>query len=177
VQVPLAIHRAHAGDYGLLAQLAVQRQRNLRGILSLGMLLCVTCAEDVARIDPEEVEAATAGTLTGSGRVLDQMRVCAFWPQGDIPDDYGEPVRCEAPTLLISGSLDPVTPPEWGEEAARHLANSLHVVVPGWHGVGGPCVQAIQRAFLESGSVQGLDTDCVSGMKLPPFVVPAREPR
>jgi hypothetical protein len=30
--------------------------------------------------------------------------------------------------------------PRWAEGAARHLPNSLHVVVPGAYGVGGKCI-------------------------------------
>ena len=60
----------------------------------------------------------------------------------------------------------------FGEIAARSLENSLHLVVPGAHGVSGQCVQSIQREFLERGSVQGLDTSCTSQMKLPPLTLP-----
>ena len=35
------------------------------------------------------------------------------------------------PTLVMSGELDPVTPPVWGEAIAKHLSNSRHVVIPG----------------------------------------------
>ena len=77
----------------------------------------------------------------------------------------------DAPTLVLSGSHDPVTPPQFGAEAARHLPNSLHVVVPGCHGVqGAGCMPQIVRAFLESGSVEGLDVSCVEQMSMPPFV-------
>ncbi len=77
--------------------------------------------------------------------------------------------RAGVPTLLISATSDPVTPPRWGEEAVRHLPNSLHVVAPGAHGVDGDCIVGIQQAFLETASVEGLDTSCVATMKLPPF--------
>jgi pimeloyl-ACP methyl ester carboxylesterase len=74
--------------------------------------------------------------------------------------------RAGVPTLLISATSDPVTPPRWGEEAVRHLPNSLHVVAPEAHGVDGDCIVGIQQAFLETASVKGLDTSCVATMKL-----------
>lgn len=37
---------------------------------------------------------------------------------------------------------------------------SRHLVVPGAHGVGWPCLTEIQRRFLEAGSVEGLDVSC-----------------
>ena len=86
-----------------------------------------------------------------------------------MPEDYGLPVAVDTPVLLFSGTHDAVTPPRWGEEAARHLPNSLHVIAPGTHGLGGPCVDGMMRNFLESGSVDGLDTSCVESMRLPPY--------
>ena len=80
-------------------------------------------------------------------------------------------VRGSVPTLLFSGTLDPVTSPRFGEEAARHLSNSLHVVVPASHGIGGPCVDSIARQFLDSGSVERIDISCVKEIRLPAFEV------
>ena len=65
-----------------------------------------------------------------------------------------------------------MTSPRFGEAAARHLPNSLHVVVPGYHGVGGPRIEAIIRDFLKRGSIEGLDTSKASEIKLPPFALP-----
>ena len=175
-RVPLAIHRAFGGEYMPFAQLGVQTNRALRDQLAFGMLLCVTCAEDVARIDPDEVERETAGTFLGPGRVRRQMRICGFWPKGRIPDDYGEPVSCDAPTLIFSGTLDPVTSSDFGAEAARHLPNSLHLVVPSSHNIhtaqNTACLDAIIREFLERGTTEGLDTSCVDELELPPFELP-----
>ena len=54
---------------------------------------------------------------------------------------------------------------------ASHLPNSLHVVAPGAHGVGGECIQSIIDAFLNTGSAAGIETDCVEDIKLAPFVL------
>ena len=80
------------------------------------------------------------------------------------------------PTLVLSGTLDPVTPPRWGAETARHLPNSLHLVVPGAHGVSfGLCARDIVHEFLAEASVDDLDTDCIASLRLPRF--PARAGR
>jgi pimeloyl-ACP methyl ester carboxylesterase len=135
----------------------------------MGMLLSVTCAEDVARIDAGDIVAATDATFLGDARVRQQIAACEVWPRGEVSADYGAPVSVDAPVLLISGTMDPVTGPGWGEEAARHLPNSLHLVAPGAHGVSNRCTIDISRRFLESGSLRGLDTSCVSDLRLPPF--------
>ena len=49
------------------------------------------------------------------------------------------------------------------------LAGDTSDNIPGAPGVGGPCINAIARDFLEAASVEGLDTACVADMKLPPF--------
>ncbi len=170
--VPLLIHQAFGGDYDSIAQRGLHSARSLRNILSFGMLLCVTCAEDIDRIDPDSIERETAGTFLGDARVREQMAVCEFWPRSDLPANYGDPVSVDVPVLLLSGTLDPVTPPRWGDEADRNLPNSLHLVVPGTHGVGGGCITSIKQQFLSQGAVDDLDTTCVETMRLPAFDLP-----
>ena len=163
--VPSLLHRGFEGDFEPFAQIGLTSERSLRQSLALGQLLCVTCAEDVSRITEEEIVRIAGGTTAGDGRVRNQKRMCAFWPKSEIASGYGDPVGADVPTLLLSGTLDPVTPPRWGEEAASHLPRSLHLVVPGAHGVGGPCVLDIQRRFLAAGSVDGLDVSCAKDLK------------
>jgi pimeloyl-ACP methyl ester carboxylesterase len=168
-RVPLYIHQAFLGNFKLITEMAVRLERGSQLGLSLGLLLCVTCSEDVARIEPEDVERETKGTYRGDVRVRSQIAVCDIWPKSELPSNYADPVNVDIPVLLFSGRLDPVTPPRWGEEAARHLPNSLHVEVPGAHGVFGSCTDNIMREFLTKGSAKGIDTSCVKTMTLPPF--------
>lgn len=167
--VPLYIHQAFQGNYRPITEMALGQERGSHLGLSLGLLLCVTCSEDVARIEPDDVGRETKGSYRGDIRVRSQMAVCDIWPKGDLPENYADPVNVDIPVLLFSGTMDPVTPPRWGEEAARHLPNSLHVVVPGAHGVYGSCTTSIMQEFLTNGSAKGIDTSCVQTMKLPPF--------
>ncbi|MFG0253442.1 MAG: alpha/beta hydrolase, partial [Phycisphaerales bacterium JB038] len=170
-RVPLLIQQAYEGEVGPFAQAAMEADRSVRDIIAFGMLMCVTCSEDVARIDPELIGPLTDNTFAGPGRVRRQMEACADWPKSDLPEDFGEPVVVDVPVLILSGSLDPVTPPEWGELLAAQLPSSRHLIVPGAHGVMGPCVNGMVQELLDSGSVEGLDTSCVKRMGLGPFVL------
>jgi len=76
--------------------------------------------------------------------------------------------------LLLSGTLDPVTPPKWGAEAARHLHKGTHVVAPGSHGLGGPCIDDIMRAFLNDPE-RPVDASCVETLQPGPFRIPPPE--
>ena len=168
-RVPLYIHQAFLGNFRSITEMAMRLERGSQLGLSLGLLLCVICSEDAARIKPEEIARETKGSFRGDVRVRSQMAVCDIWPRSDLPEDYADPVDADIPVLLFSGTMDPVTPPRWGEEAARHLPNSLHIVVPGAHGVFGRCTDSIMREFLTKGSVKGIDTSCVKSVRLPPF--------
>jgi pimeloyl-ACP methyl ester carboxylesterase len=174
-RVPLYIHQAFLGKFRPITEMAVRLERGSQKGLSLGLLLCVVCSEDVARIKPEEVPRETKGSYRGDVRVRSQMAVCDIWPRSELPENYGDPVRVDIPVLLFSGTMDPVTPPRWGEEAARHLPDSIHIVVPGAHGVFGRCPDSIMLQFLTNGSVKGIDTSCVKSMTLPPFMLPEKD--
>lgn len=173
-RVPYLIHRAYEGDFEPFAQRGMESNRRIRQMLALGMLLCVTCAEDLARITEAEITEITSSTFLGDDRVRQQMAVCEFWPKSNLPENYGDPVKVGMPVLLLSGTLDPVTPPNWGAEAASHLPNSLHLVVPGAHGVGGECIRDIQKQFLDTGSVLDLETACTETMPKIQFEIPEK---
>lgn len=166
--VPRLIDETASGRFDEFAERALETARALRSTIAMGMLLCVTCSEDVAFIRPEQVAPLTEGTFAGDWRVRLQMAVCDFWPRSSLPPETSTPVVSDVPVLLLSGTLDPVTRPFWGDEAARHLRNGLHLTVPGPHGVGGECVEAIVRDFLERGSAAGLDTSCAGAMTAGP---------
>jgi len=160
-RVPAMIHRAFLKDYLPFLELSISYNRGIIKALSLGLLMCVTCSEDISRIDPTDIPRLTKGTYLGDIRVMDQIAACKIWPRSELPENYGAAVRAAVPTLLLSGTMDPVTPPRWGAEADRNLPRSLHLVVPGSHGVGGSCINSIMQEFLETGSESNLDLSCV----------------
>ena len=138
-----------------------------------GMHFSVICAEDLSRVDAAKIERETAGTFLGDYLVGGYARACEVWPHAELDPAHWEPVASDVPTLLLSGGRDPVTPPANGEAVAAHLPNSLHIVVPGaGHGVGGPCIQGIQARFIDTATVDGLDTSCVEEWPPTQFVLP-----
>lgn len=173
--LPLQIHLAHQGDLVPLVQNAIERRLELDEVLAVGMLFSVTCAEDLPFIDDAAAVRETQGTFLRDYRIRQQKAVCEIWPRGRPPADVHELVRSDVPVLLISGERDPVTPPEFGERVAKKLPNSLHVVVPhGSHGGAGDCTDNLIRAFIDRGSVQGLDASCVKQAPPAAFVTSPR---
>jgi len=169
--VPRLLHLAATGDLAPFAQTAADTNRDFRAGLRLGLLLSVTCTEDLSRILPGEIERETAGTYLGDSRVREQQAACAIWPRGALEPGYAEPVRSDVPAFVLSGTLDPVTPPSLGEETVRTLSRSVHVVAPGGHVPGGPCIDSMEKAFLKAASPDAVDQRCVKEMKLPPIEV------
>ena len=171
-RIPLIVHHAADGDFAPFLQQAIAP--SIPDFLADGMYLSVTCAEDVPFINPEEAEKLTADNPFGNYRVFQQTRACETWPRGEIPTNFLEPVSSNAPVLIFSGNMDPVTPPKYGEEVASHLPNSRHVVIPeAGHGVDGltdpGCVDRIAIEFLDKGDAKDLDVSCVDRMAPPPL--------
>jgi pimeloyl-ACP methyl ester carboxylesterase len=172
-RIPLIVHHAANGDFAPFLQQAIAP--SIPDFVADGMYLSVTCAEDVPFITQEEAAKLTDGNPFGNYRVFQQTRACGMWPRAEIPADFLEPVRSNAPVLIFSGNMDPVTPPKYGEEVARNLPNSRHVLIPeAGHGVDGltdpGCIDRIAIEFLDKGDAKDIDVSCVERMKPPPFV-------
>jgi len=171
-RIPLIVHHAADGDFAPFLQQAIGP--SIPDFVADGMYLSATCAEDVPFIDQEEAARLNTGSPFGNYRVLQQTRACEMWPRGEIPPGFLEPVRANAPVLIFSGNMDPITPPKYGEEVARHLPNSRHLVIPeaghGPHGLSDAgCLDRIAIEFLDKGDAQNLDVSCVERMARPPF--------
>jgi len=141
--------------------------------MSIGMQLSVLCSEDAARVTQSDVQQAAAGTLFGLHLLSNQLKACEMWPRGEVDGSYYEPVVSDVPALVLSGDLDPVTPPAWGEAVVKSLKNGRHITVPGTgHGViATSCGQRLIQDFLDSAASGPLDASCVGSIKRPPFFV------
>ena len=171
-RIPMIVHHAAGGDFAPFLQQAIGP--SIPDFVADGMYLSVTCAEDVPFINQEEAAKLNADNPFGNYRVFQQTRACGMWPRGKIPVDFLEPVSSNAPVLIFSGNMDPVTPPKYGEEVARHLPNSRHIIIPeAAHSVDGlkdpGCIDRIAIEFLDKGDAKNLDVSCVERMAPPPF--------
>ena len=141
--------------------------------MSVGMQLSVLCSEDAGRVTPADVQHEAAGTVFGLHLLSNQLKACEIWPRGIVEASYYEPVVSDVPALVLSGDLDPVTPPTWGESVVKSLKNGRHITVPGTgHGVvGTACGQKLIQNFIDDASAASLDASCVRSIKRPPFFV------
>jgi pimeloyl-ACP methyl ester carboxylesterase len=168
--VPELIVRAEAGDFqGMLATAFINE--GAVDNMALGMQLSVICAEDFPRVKQEDADRESAGSVFARYLLDTRMKACEFWPKGEVSPDYYKPVESAVPALVMSGEVDPVTPPVWGDLVSKGLKNSKHVIAPSTgHGVlTSGCGQRMMKDFLDRGSAEGLDTSCLTSMKRPPF--------
>jgi pimeloyl-ACP methyl ester carboxylesterase len=168
--IPALIERAERNEFQSMLALAMINS-GVADNMAMGMQLSVVCAEDYPRIKPEDLAEQTQATLFRGHLAEQRMKACEFWPRGTVPATYYEPVHSQVPTLVLSGELDPVTPPSWGELAAKTLPNSKHFIAPGTgHGVlGTGCGMRIIHEFIDEGSAENLETSCLKLLKRPPF--------
>lgn len=169
--VPAIIAAAERNDFQSMLALAAIGDNGGATNMSIGMQLSVICAEDAPRNTPEDLKREADSTLFGKYVMQIQSEACAFWPRGIVDASFYEPVKSPVTTLVMSGEIDPVTPPMWGQRVADALPRSKHIVIPGTgHTPGGTgCGQRIIKSFIDKGSFDGLDTACVANVKRPPF--------
>jgi pimeloyl-ACP methyl ester carboxylesterase len=169
--VPMLVDRAEHNEFQSLLALAFAGGAGEN--MSVGMQLSVLCSEDAGRFTAADVARATAGTVFGDHLLVTQIKACEFWPRGTVDAAYYEPVVSDVPTLVLSGDLDPVTPPTWGQSVAEHLSHAMHVQVAGsGHGVTSTaCGKQLVQTFLDRGTTEGLDTSCAKTTHRPPFFV------
>lgn len=172
-RIPLILNRAASGDLGPFYNATKARGPSP---YAYGMGFSVVCPEGMGLLDlPAAMEAARE-TNFGDYRLRRQQVACSHWPSGEVSADFLDPVASDAAVLLVSGELDPVTPPRWADEVAATLPNSRHIVIPGsghiFDGMSGvdTCLDLLLVRFLDTGDAAGVDASCIEAMKAPPFV-------
>lgn len=172
--IPFAIAQAESGDYLFLEQLwsLVAFDRTF----SEGMYHSVICSEeiqgDLGTISTGEQDPTL--NRRAAEDIQSYLDICEIWGVAPLPGQVNEPVTGEVPTLLLSGYFDPITPPNFAEQAASTLANGFNITDPtGSHSVAfdDPCTFQIVQDFLEDPSLPP-NNSCLSDPERYAAVVP-----
>jgi len=156
--LPLLVHAAAAtGDLGPLAAQALLLAETTK--IAAGMHLSVACAEDAPFLD-----AAPAGVppLDDATPAAFYRAVCRGWPSRPLAEGSRAPFVSSVPALLLSGEIDPLTPPANAEAAAKTFPRGLAITVPGEGHVVLPrgCLRRVMTDFVAAGSADRLDAAC-----------------
>lgn len=166
--LPLIVHDASEGHYESLLAQARAIYGTVSDSIMHGMQLSVMCAED-SELAPNPNDA---DTIMGMEFVEFSRAQCEVWPKGERADDFRAPLSGDVPVLAISGELDPVTPPRYGEEVIESLPNGRHLVLPGQgHSVlATGCMPKLFALFVESADAKSLNDACLKRLTAtPPF--------
>jgi pimeloyl-ACP methyl ester carboxylesterase len=169
MMIPYLVHEAaRTGSPERLAAQAMIVTDRMNDMIAIGLNFSVGCSEDWPAW-PQGIDQS--GTLLGNSMTEIYEQVCAWWPAGDAPDDFHEPFDSDVPILLLSGELDPVTPPSYGNEAAAQFSNSAHLIANGRGHIvmTTPCMSGIVTQFVRQASVEDLDTECMDRLGHEPF--------
>lgn len=159
--MPHAIHQAAKGNYQPITGLYAMGIDNAG--IAMGMHASVVCGEDWQRLTPE-LRAKTSENYFGKEMLKTFAESCAVWNMPAVDASFSDPIASDIPTLLLSGELDPATPPSWGELAMEKLSNAKHFVAPyATHGVAyQSCGNDLIAQLVEQGSVAELDAKCLN---------------
>lgn len=170
--LPLAIHTASEGNFAPLFTEAGGMDAGLYN----GMFYSVVCSEDNPLVGEGQSQETSLADMTRAMR-----EVCSDWPSTILPPDFRNPLpsTLQTPVLILSGEVDPVTPPLYGEQVAKMLPNSRHIIAPGMgHGVATRgCFPRLVADFIKSASAKDLDTACVQNIKADPFFISFTGPK
>ncbi len=160
--LPEVIGRAAAGDFGPLYSGAMLVTGDLDDQSNTALHYSVTCAEDVPRVSADDA-ARTLSRLRTKTLALRALSVCAAWPRGIAAADATTPVKSDVPVLILSGGLDPVTPPANGTEVAKSLPASRHIIARGYGHIVSPhaCGPRLIAAFIDDPTFETLPASCV----------------
>jgi pimeloyl-ACP methyl ester carboxylesterase len=169
--LPFIVERAYARDYAPLATMIEAVARGLAGELAQGLNLSVTCAEDIPFITESETARTSAGTFEGDVRVRAQQSACRIWNVAAVSARFIEPVRSDAPILMISGTDDPTSPPQFAEKALPYLRNARILLIRhAAHATQTACGDAAIVDFVRRGTAKGLDlARCGGAYERPAF--------
>lgn len=158
--VPHAIHQAAKHNFQPILGLYSLTIDNAG--MAMGMHASVVCGEDMHRITPAMRKQAQHSFM-GKTMLEGLEATCEVWKVPAVDDSFSEPISSDIPTLLLSGEIDPATPPSWGELAMEKLTNAKHFVAPyATHGVAyQSCANNLIADLVRSGSVNDLDGECL----------------
>lgn len=181
--LPLMIHQIAAGDGTRVAQtLAASVAEAPPGLVAYGLAYGVFCREGVAFTSQAGELAAARRALPAfpksvltlvpqAARIIPECRV---WDVGRADRAALAPTHSHIRTLLLTGTLDAVTPPSQAYLAAKTLSRST--VIP-LRGLGhdtldaSSCARSIIRGFFDR-PAGGYDTACAKTLKNPAFLTP-----
>ena len=169
--LPHAIEEAAAGRFNVLLALTAAPGGSPTDI-SEGQHFSVICSESAPRMH------APSGPASDQGAQGLYRAICAHWPRGDVPAAFYTIPDSASPVLLLSGGIDPVTPPRHADRVAKALGPKARsvLVANGGHNVTAiACMRDAVFRFVNAATeaeALAVDTSCAAKVPRPPAFAP-----
>lgn len=171
--LPFALSRAKTGDFQSLIALSQDANFWAGDTMAIGSTLAILCSEELPRNPEEEVMAEAKGRFHKDYYFRFWELACQSVPVRDVLEGYEMPVSVEVPTLILSGEIDPVTPPFQGEIAMQGLPNAWHFTArnSGHNVTPTGCAPKLLAIFINQASADNIDSTCLDDSVRPPFLL------
>jgi pimeloyl-ACP methyl ester carboxylesterase len=168
--VPLIIHQAFVGNFAPFAGLTAAGEGGMG--MFIGLTFNIVCNEDMPKVSEENFIADANNSFNGSFSHQAWKTACPLWPQYRPSEEFYNPVTADIPTLIISGELDPVTPPSNGDYSAKTIPNSKHIVMKNSSHTPGvsACAVNVINEFLNEKNPNDLDESCLDDIPAESFM-------
>jgi len=163
--LPLIISEASKGNYmpfvGMLAQ---GDELQPPGSVYSNVLMNIACNEDFPLISKKEWLADANNEFARNISHRGLRLICPLWPKYRPEPSFYNPVVADIPTLILSGNLDPVTPPANGDLANEMLPNSRHIIAENLSHIVAvnDCGVGLVAQFIETLDLASLDDTCLT---------------
>jgi pimeloyl-ACP methyl ester carboxylesterase len=174
-RLPFLIHSAHANRWQpFVARRNAASDFSSDGPIAQLLHLAVVCAEDMPRLTPalkkDDDAALTTSLTTRIGSLCAMMNVPPA-PQQAL-------TAIKMPVLMLSGEIDPVTPPRRARAAGELMARAQHLSVAhvgqGISQLG--CAPRLLREFLDQPEQQ-VNAACLKEIPAPTFQLGSAGPQ
>ena len=170
--IPLFVHEAAQGNVEPLAAQFLSTTQGLSEAIAAGMHNSIMCAEDIPRYSDAAIDReALAASYMGAALVDTMVDVCSVWPAGPVDEDLDEPLTTATPTLLLSGTADPITPPAYATRAAAGLKRAW--LLTGEHQGHGQiavgCMPDVVAGFVAAAGLEDGAAACIDDSFVMPF--------
>lgn len=174
-RLPFLVHSAANGRWQpFVARRNLGADSTPEGASATLLYLAVICSEDMPRFTPALIASDDAPLTRDFARRLPGLCRAMNVPAVPLP----APATIDAPALLLSGALDPVTAPHRAASAAKYMARAQLLTAPNvGHGVSQlGCAPRLLRAFLDHPE-QKVDGSCLNEIPASTFQLGSAGPQ
>jgi pimeloyl-ACP methyl ester carboxylesterase len=175
-RIPALIATVEQGDETLLAP-ALSNILSSAAAVDHGVYFSVLCSDGAASMranggQTENSQLPPGLELYFADIAQGMQAVCGNWPIAPASPAQAQPAASDIPTLLLSGTFDPITTPAWARLAADALSNGYLIEFPAnSHDLLGSstCAQRLVYQFVEN---PGMPLDaCLDALENPVFEI------